>query len=39
LNGSVASVEADRDVYDANLVAIPPEREEDVLIRVNAERV
>lgn len=39
LNGSVASVETDRDVYDANLVAIPPEREEDVLIRVNAERV
>lgn len=39
LDGSLAFVEADRDVYDANLVAIPPERETDVLKRVNAERV
>ncbi len=39
LDGTLASVEADRDVYDANLVAIPPERKQDVFKRVAEERV
>ena len=38
-DGTLASVDAGREVYDANLVAIPPEREQDVLSRVAAERV
>jgi FkbM family methyltransferase len=38
LDGSLTPVEADRDVYDANLVAVPPEREREVLARATAER-
>ena len=39
LDGSLARVEAHLEVYDANLVAVPPEREDDVLKRFSAERV
>lgn len=38
LDGTLTSVEANREVYDANLVAVPPEREQEVLTRVKAER-
>jgi FkbM family methyltransferase len=37
-DGTLTSVEANRDVYDANLVAVPPEREQEVRTRVKAER-
>lgn len=38
LDGSLTPVAANREVYDANLVAVPPEHEQEVLTRVTAER-
>lgn len=38
VDGNLTPIEANRDVYDANLVAVPPEREHEVLTRVRAER-